>query len=251
MIVVTSPLKGIEHMSSFKPIKQYRVSGGVTEQLKRAIILNEFKPGDKLPGEHQLAAQFSVSRMSIREALRTLENSGFIRVRQGVGGGAFVTELNFEHLVDSFLDLFMVNKITFPVLHQLRILVEVEGARLAALNVTPEYAERLQEALRVEEMPMRSHADHLARKSPVHYIVAEMSGNVLFEVIVRFAMSAVAQVLEFVQPDAEAMHPVGVHRPIVDAIVAGDPEAAMAAMKEHGVRFGEELMKIEQVFRGG
>jgi GntR family transcriptional repressor for pyruvate dehydrogenase complex len=238
-------------MSSFKPIKQNRVSGSVTEQLKKAIILNEFKPGDKLPAERELAAQFSVSRLSIREALRPLENSGFIRVRQGVGGGVFVTEPNFEHLVDSFLDLFMTNKITIPVLHQLRILVEVEGARLAALNVTPEYAKRLQEALALEELPMRSHADHLARKTPVHHIVAEMSGNVLFEVIVRFAMSAIAQVLEFVQPDAEAMHPVGIHRPIVDAVLAGDPKAAMAAMKEHGIRFGQELMKIESIFRGG
>lgn len=238
-------------MRQFKPIKQYRVSGSVTEQLKKAIIQNRFKPGDKLPCERELAEQFRVSRLSIREALRTLENCGFIKIRQGVGGGVFVKELTFRPITEAFLDLFMTNKITIPALHEVRVLVEVEVARLAALNITPDYAKRLQKALEIEELPKQSHADHLAEKSGVHFILAEMSGNPLYEVVVRFAMESVAQVLEAVQADAEMMHPAGVHRPIVEAVISGDPDAAMRAVKEHSMKFGQELMKIEQIFREG
>ena len=53
-------------MPSFKPIKPYRVSGSVAEQLKDAIVLGQYKPGDKLPSERDLAGQFGVSRLAIR-----------------------------------------------------------------------------------------------------------------------------------------------------------------------------------------
>ena len=87
-------------MTHFKRIKPYRVSGGVAEQLKEAILLGVFKPGDKLPSERDLAIQFGVSRLAILEACRTLENSGFVQIRQGVGGGTIVTEPDFDHLLD-------------------------------------------------------------------------------------------------------------------------------------------------------
>ncbi|HME45890.1 MAG TPA: FadR/GntR family transcriptional regulator [Syntrophorhabdales bacterium] len=236
-------------MSPFKPIKPYRVSGGVAEQLKEAIILGQYKPGDKLPGERDLAAQFSVSRLSIREACRKLENSGFVRIRQGIGGGTFVTELDFDHLLGTFLDLFMSDKISIPALHQVRVLVETEVARLAALHITPTYAKRLQEALDAEELPMRSHADHINRKSTMHYILAEMCGNPLLEVLVKFIMTSTARVLEALQPDAELMHPVGTHQPIVEAVLSGNPRAAAAAMKTHGLTFGKKLVEMERGFR--
>ena len=137
-------------MSRFRPIRQLRVSEEVAEQLKQSILLGHFKAGDKLPSERDLAEEFQVSRVAVREALRSLENTGFIETRQGATGGAFVTDLTFEHLVSAFVDLFLAEKISAPELYQVRLLVEPEVARLAALNVTPEYTERLLEALKAE-----------------------------------------------------------------------------------------------------
>jgi len=236
-------------MSHFKRIKPYRVSGGVAEQLKEAILLGEFKPGDKLPSEPDLAIQFGVSRLAIREACRTLENSGFVRIRQGIGGGTFVTEPDFDHLLGTFFDLFITDKISIPALHQVRVLVETEVARLAALNITTAYAKRLLEALDLEKLPMRSHKDHVERKSQIHYILAEMCGNPLLELLVKFIMKSVARVLDTLQPDAESMHPVGTHNPIVEAVLSGNSRAAAAAMKKHGLTFGKQLMKMEEGFR--
>jgi DNA-binding FadR family transcriptional regulator len=71
--------------------------------------------GDKLPSERDLVKEFQVSRAAIGEALRTLENSGFVATRQGVNDGMYVTELTFDHICNAFLDLFLADKISVPI----------------------------------------------------------------------------------------------------------------------------------------
>src|SRR5512136_1958727 len=111
-------------MPTFKPIKQLRVSEEVAKQLKESILLGNYNTGDKLPAERDLAEEFQVSRVSIREAIRKLENSGLIITRQGATGGAYVTDLSFEYLVSAFLDLFLADKISISDLRQVRLIVE-------------------------------------------------------------------------------------------------------------------------------
>ncbi len=71
-------------MIRFKPVRQGRISEEIAQQLKESILLGLFKPGDRLPSERDLAEQFRVSRVVIREALRALENLGFILTRQAL-----------------------------------------------------------------------------------------------------------------------------------------------------------------------
>jgi GntR family transcriptional repressor for pyruvate dehydrogenase complex len=237
-------------MPSFKPIKQLRVSGEVTGQLKQSILLGHFKTGDRLPSERELAEQFRVRRVAIREALRVLENAGFIMTRQGVTGGAFVTDLSFKTLVNAFLDLFMAEKISIPELYQVRLLVEPEVARLAAQRVTPEYAERLEKSLKAEEEPSTSLSEDLNKKTTVHFILAEMCGNRFFEGLVRSVMRLTGKTIEVAQPDQPPfLHPAGMHRPVVKAVLAGDPEAAAKAMRKHALQFGKTLIEMELAFR--
>jgi DNA-binding FadR family transcriptional regulator len=233
----------------FKPIRRYRVSEDVSEQLKEAILLGQFKTGDKLPSERDLAEEFEASRVAIREALRTLENSGFIAIRQGPAGGAFVTDLTFEHLADTYLDLFLANKISIPELYQLRLLVEPEVARAAAQNTSPKYAARLQAALDAEELPLLNLLDDIDRKMALHFILAEMCGNRFFEGLVRSMMRLTRRVVEAVSPDPRDMHPGGWHGPVVEAVLRKDAEAAFVAMRHHTMQFGERLMKMERSFR--
>jgi GntR family transcriptional repressor for pyruvate dehydrogenase complex len=237
-------------MTSFRPIKQFRVSGEVTEQLKQSILLGHFKAGDKLPSERELAEQFQVSRVAIREALRTLENAGFITTRQGVTGGTFVTELTFLQLSNAFLDLFLAEKISIPELHQVRLLVEPEVARLAAQRITPEYRQRLKVCLRAEEQPSTGLPEDLDKKTAVHFILAEMCGNRFLEGLVRSVMSLTRKIIEAVHPDQPPfLHPAGMHRPIIKAVLEGETEAAAAAMRKHALQFGKTLMEMEFAFR--
>ncbi|MGD8741085.1 MAG: GntR family transcriptional regulator, partial [Desulfobacterales bacterium] len=90
-------------MGAFKPIRQFRFSQQVLSQLKESILIGKFKSGEKLPSERELTEEFQVSRGVIREAIRILEITGFVVLRQGPTGGAFVTDLSFDHVGNSFL----------------------------------------------------------------------------------------------------------------------------------------------------
>jgi DNA-binding FadR family transcriptional regulator len=56
-------------------------------------------------------------------------------------------------------------------------------------------------------------------------------------------------VIEVVSPNPYTLHPHGMHRPVVEAVLAGDAEAAFSSMKKHAAKFGEILIKMEKTYR--
>jgi GntR family transcriptional repressor for pyruvate dehydrogenase complex len=234
---------------TFKPIKQSRISEEVADQIKESILLGHFKPGEKLPAERDLAEQFQVSRVATREALRKLEHAGFIVTRQGATGGAYVTDLTFEYLANAFLDLFLADKISIPELYSVRLLIEPEIARLAASKITPEYAKLLKEALDIEDFPVTTLPVDVDRKQRVHLIMAEMCGNRVLQALMKSLLQLTKKVVEAVNPDPDYVHPKGMHHSVVDAVVAGNAEAAVEAMKKHTIDFGENFVKMETTYR--
>lgn len=233
----------------FNPIKQFRISDGVINQIKQSILLGHIKAGEKLPSERELAEEFRVSRMAIREALRALELSGFIEIRQGINGGAFVTDLTFEHLGDAFLDLFLANKVSIPEMLQVRLLIEPEVARLATLNINPKYAERIKEALEIEELPSTTLLKDIEAKQNFHFILAEMSGNRFLEAIVRSLLKLTRNLVLAVDAGPRFIHPAGMHRKVAEAVFSGNPEEAYEAMRKHTLEFGEKLIEMEKAYR--
>jgi DNA-binding FadR family transcriptional regulator len=127
--------------------------------------------------------------------------------------------------------------------------LEPEIARLAALAITPAYAQRLKEALQDEELTATSLREDIQMTTTVHYILAEMCNNRFFEAILRSSMKLTHRVIEVVNPDPYTLHPRGVHRPVVEAVLTGDPEAASSAMRKHATEFGEILVKMEETYR--
>jgi GntR family transcriptional regulator, transcriptional repressor for pyruvate dehydrogenase complex len=231
----------------FVPIKQSRVSEEVTEQIKSSVVRGQFKPGDKLPSERELSEQFHVSRAVIREALWILAKTGFIVIRPGASGGAFVTDMSFTNLKSVFVDLFLSEKISLHELTQARLLFEPEMARLAAKNITPEYAEQLKKALEVESIPSTSIEEGKERIQRVHVILAEICGNRFYEGLVLAAAEAVKSIVVFLQLDYS--HPEGAHQAIVDAVIAGDTETAMQAMTEHSHMLDDMFTQLEADYR--
>ncbi len=238
-------------MAGFKPIKQIRASEEVLAQLKEAILRGRFKAGDKLPSERELTEQFQVSRGVVREAIRVLEMTGFVTMRQGPAGGAYVTDINFDNLSNGFLDLYLGNKLSIPELNQVRLHLEPEVARLAALNITPEYAARLEGALAAERQPSVDYDERMQRMTEVHYLLAEMCGNYLFEAIVNAIIKLTHQIVDAVKPeDHNSLHGAGEHDQVARAVLAGDAEGAAKAMTAHLEKFCKELIRMDQVYKG-
>src|SRR5690242_3941549 len=82
----------------FKQVKQNKAYQDVVVQIQEAIIAGSIKPGSQLPAERELKEQFGISRGTLREALRVLEQKGLIEIRTGVAGGSIVREVNSEQL---------------------------------------------------------------------------------------------------------------------------------------------------------
>jgi GntR family transcriptional repressor for pyruvate dehydrogenase complex len=236
-------------MQQFKPVKPKRISQEVAEQLKDAILLGQFKAGDRLPSERELSQQFQVSRITVREALRSLEDSGFITIRQGATGGAFVTDLTNKNLFQSFFDLFLSDKISICELNEVRLLIEPEIARLAATRVNKEYTIRLLEALEAEELPQTPAFKEGEVNKMIHDIIAEMGGNRLLDAISRSLINLTLEVIQEVVPSHQLIFPIKMHRSVVEAILSCDPKKAASAMKKHISEFGETLVEMEKAFR--
>jgi len=253
MLFPIVPAQSIEDkiMPDFKPIKHPRVSESVFGQLKEAILSNDYKAGDKLPSERELAEQFQVSRIAVREAIRALENKGFVAIRQGAAGGAFVTDLTFEQLASACLDLYMARKISVHELHQVRILIEPEVARLATVNANPDMKDRLLRAYEAEHPPGASLNADIASATKVHFVLAEMCGNRFFEAIIISVIKLNAMILEELKPHPPySIHPPGLHHALVEAVLSGNPDAAADAMRNHAREFYQNLMRLEREYRG-
>lgn len=236
-------------MADFKPIKQSRVSEQVLDQLKEAILLGKFKSGDKLPSERELTKEFQVSRGVIREAIRALEITGFIVIRQGQNGGAFVTDLSFDHLGNAFLDLFLSNKLSIPEIAQVRLFIEPEIARLAAIHSNDMDKKRLNDAQQLEFIPWNTYSERIVHFQKVHLVLAEICDNHFFEAISKSMLRLTREIVEAVEPNHERLHKPGEHGDIITAVLSGNPTEAQSAMKHHMDRFNANLIRMEDTYR--
>ncbi|WP_348789388.1 FadR/GntR family transcriptional regulator [Leifsonia sp. NPDC080035] len=206
----------------------------VADQLRRRIAAGEFPVGSLLPGETELARQLEVSRNSVREALRSLVHAGLLGARAGYG--TFVRATNdvaptLARRIGQERDADVA---------EVRMLLEREGARLAALRRTPEQLERLRKAL-AERTRLIGRPGYDEADVAFHQALLDAAGNALLAELYR-GVGGNERALEVLH-DHVATSPDGqpeatdideAHGPIVDAVAAGDQEAAVAAA-EHMV----------------
>src|ERR671935_3167782 len=100
------------HSPVFEPIRRPRASGEIVAQIERAIFGGHLSSGDRLESERELAEEFGVSRITVRDALRILEARGLIKVKVGASGGAFVSEANMDRVAESLSTMLRLRRLT-------------------------------------------------------------------------------------------------------------------------------------------
>ena len=236
-------------MGDFTPIKTLRASEEVFSQIKSSILTGKYRSGSKLPSERELTTAFRVSRGVVREALRMLELSGFLMIRQGHGGGAYVIDLTLSHVGNAFLDLFQTNTLSMAEVAQVRLFVEPEVARLAALNCNSSHWKRLEDAEADEHISFKSQSERIARLTSVHKVLAGICGNQFFEAIVRAMMKITAEVILTTVSDLDALHGPGEHLSLIESVRAGDGPRAAEEMAKHLESFSINFLELEKVYR--
>src|SRR5919201_5810973 len=127
-----------ESQGLFAPVAVARASSAIADQIRTAIVTGQLGQGDRLPPERELAEQFGVSRVTVRDALRGLEAMGLIDVRVGARGGAFVTAPTGAVVGQTMSDMLLMQAVSPEDIVEARLIVELGTVTLATARATEE-----------------------------------------------------------------------------------------------------------------
>jgi len=226
----------VRHVPSPLPPAQNRTTQ-LARLLGAEIRANKFRPGQRLPTEQEMIAQYQVSRTVVREAIASLRAEGLVVTRQG--SGAFVAEnpaagpfhitAQELHSVSEILDVM-----------QLRLAVEVEAAALAAENRNAKAMGAIEHSLDVIDEAVAAGADAVEEDFAFHFAIAAATGNSYFERFMRFLGTVIIprQTVRLGMEDPESRRAYLVqiqaeHRLIYAAIRDASVEGARRAARAH------------------
>lgn len=210
------------------------------------ILEGVVRPGDRLPGERELARQFDVSRPIVRDALKDLEGRGLVVTRPG--GGTHVADVIGEVFAAPVMDLMAQNRKAAADYLEYRREVEGIAAEFAARRATDDDRALLADIIRrMEDAHARGDFDaEVAIDVEFHNAVGECAHNIVLLHTLRSCYRLLAdgvflsRTLIYRTPAAQDGL-LDQHRAIYDAIVAGDAEAARKAARAH-IDYVEQAM---------
>lgn len=214
-------------------VKRERLPEQIADSIEETIAENQLQPGTRLPSERDLAQQLGVSRATVSQAIRVLEQRGLVQMQ--VGSGAYVTNKARSVFVDSMERLFVFRNCSPEDLMNYREMLEPGIAALAAEHATTEDIARIKEFLEETDQAWnKGDVDrHVAADSSFHEALARATHNEL-------VIAAVAGIHRLLQTALHAQYrasrnPEGLrsHWPVYEAILAHDPKRARVAMEEH------------------
>jgi len=222
----------------FQPLPEKRTFKEIAEQIRGSIYANTLKPGDKLPSERELAVQFNVGRISVREALRMLEQAGLIYIRQGSSGGAYVKEADTSVIAESVYDLVFRSDVRLEDLTEARLAVEKQILQNAFEKITEDDLKMLRQSIKELDAAIQG---NMKRQIPVcydvsnfHLILARATKNLVFEILLKVLVNVTVKVIDRKLTDMERLKKhLQFHKAIYKAIQDRDLDAAIGKMEEH------------------
>lgn len=188
--------------TAFGPVRRVRAFEEVAGQIREQLRQGNFVPGQKLASERELCEQFQVSRNTLREALRSLENAGVLVSRKGATGGAFVAQVNGDAVITGLSDMYQMKSIKPAELIQARIWIESSVIRAAAANLTAAEMEALRR--NVDEAEQAAKAGDFERRVKVnldfHRLLAKATRNDVIMLLLEALLQATHQVILKVGP---------------------------------------------------
>lgn len=243
--------------ASYAPLRpRERRYEEIALQLQARILSGELAPGDRIPGERDLAAQLCVSRTAVREAIKALAERGLVRVT--IGRGTFVTEPSTDHLAHSMALLLHKERDAIASLSEARSLLEIPIARLAARHRTDEHLARLAGILDRFDRLIDSPRAAIDVDDEFHSELARAAGNPVLAAMSEMVSALLRE--DQGSPGAELHDMQGAsnaRRQLLEAIHARDENAAerelvrvLAGRGTAGTRGGEFTTEQQPVLTG-
>ncbi len=218
----------------FRPVRNGNAFEDTVARLLQAIRLGIVAPGVALPAERDLATRFSVSRDTVRDAIKSLSDAGFLVSRRGRYGGTFVSEqLPALGSLDPSQGGPAATAADIDDVLRVREILEVGAARAAAARDLSA-AERELLWTRLTETAAGSPSDYRRLDSRLHLTIGELVGAPSLVSLLADNRTQVNRLLDGIPLlSRNIVHSNEQHEAIVVAILTGSPERAAAAMGEH------------------
>jgi DNA-binding FadR family transcriptional regulator len=214
------------------PVRAGNAFEETVERLLAVIKLGVVAPGERFPAERELAGLLGISRITLREAIRALQQAGYVESRRGRFGGTFV-----------------ISPMPAPDPAAVRRIAQEDPGRLAdaltfRLAVETGAAQLLAQApgdrgrdvllARLAAVNKASPADYRRLDTLFHLAIAELTGSSLLAAACADARMRLNDLLNAIPVlRHNIVHTADQHAAIVDAILAGDPQRARSAVAEH------------------
>lgn len=216
---------------SITPIGRRNVGDEVLEQMKAQIISGDWAPGEKIPGENELAGMFEVSRVSVRDALKRLCGMGVLYTKRGEG--TYVTQILPKDYLDILLPVLMIERDSLMDVLEFRSGMEVQSAALAALRARDEDIRMLEDIIVRMKENLGSNIEFARQDLNFHTAIAVSSHNPVILKINTIIHQMLGAAMEKII-DITGYEPgIRYHTEILDAIKKKDSKKAAMIMNEH------------------
>ena len=236
----------------FQAAKQTKVFQDVVEQIQEAIFDGRLETGQILPAERELKAMLNVSRGTLREALRVLEQKGLIEIKLGVGGGSVVKAVDTEQISESLGLLIRSQKVSLNHLAQFREDVEgiiaAHAAQWHGKEDLKNLKQLLSKALECVETGHSKRNAFIDIDKRIHMTMAEITGNPIYISVLHSIHDNIHRYydrfLSMEEPELQENYQDLCN--IIDAVDNSQVERARELAQHHVKRFNQYMKKRER-----
>jgi GntR family transcriptional regulator, transcriptional repressor for pyruvate dehydrogenase complex len=222
----------------FVPVAGTRISAAITEQIRRAILERRLQPGDRLPNERELAERFGVSRVTVRDALRTLEAAGLLEIRLGASGGPFVTAPTVRLVGEGISNMLVLSEVDPDQIAEARLILELGTVSLAVERATDEEVAELLELAQQSASAFAAGEYERDMSREFHAVLARIAHNAAIELVTETFAGPLSMhpVREREPAGVSHKRTVDEHLKLAKAIAARDADKARQIMTAHLTR---------------
>ncbi len=217
----------------YLPIQSERLYQRIVEQIQHRIVTGELKVGDQLPSERELAEQFAVSRIAVREAVKALREKGLVEIRPGKG--TFITNSTSD-VVRKSLNMLMKFGATdgSSNLVEVREILEPEIAALAATRITDEQIAAMADAVGIMDKALDNIDIYVESDLDFHLALAQATQNPIIPLLMDSIIDLLREQRKRIAlTDGGLQRGQFHHKKILSAVMRRDSKAARRAMQLH------------------
>ncbi|SNT46815.1 FadR/GntR family transcriptional regulator [Rhodococcoides kyotonense] len=209
-----------------------KMSERVANVIADEILGGGIVAGQRLPTEKEMVAEYGVARTTVREALRLLESRDLVTIKAGIGGGPVACRPKFESLGNTMKLFLQLEGANISDVIDIRLTLEPIVARQATSSITTERLDAMQAALDSMHENLDDYENFQDRNAFFQTSIYKAAGNPAFRIIMETLWLLVRDAEPNEHPMATRKATVVAQQVILDAMRAGDPDAAAEAMSD-------------------